>query len=275
MLLRLPLEVRDLFREWLETNYPDRARHVFKLIRDMRGGKDYDSTWGKPHEGHRGPIAWMIGRRFELACEKLGLNTSKTALTTEHFQPVRQARRAAQPVLSAMQRPCSPSSRWASRDLRGERALLCGARFVRAKSAPPAMKSPSSTPAAPCWRFIRGSCWRRTRCCRPSRSPAAFRGVTVAWNCASAAGGGCGVCARACGRGKTAQAAGENRVGRLFRLFRRSGRPRLGGGARAGFAAHRRWPAAPARLEVTVYRPLSTGWNAQLNSPPAARRIAR
>jgi DNA repair photolyase len=89
VLLRLPLEVRDLFREWVETNYPDRARHVFKLIRDMRGGKDYDSTWGRRMRGS-GPIAWMIGRRFELACEKLDLNTSKNKLTTEHFAPMRQ-----------------------------------------------------------------------------------------------------------------------------------------------------------------------------------------
>ncbi|HEX5510063.1 MAG TPA: PA0069 family radical SAM protein, partial [Pseudolabrys sp.] len=67
VLLRLPLEVRDLFREWLEANYPDRAEHVFKLIRDTRGGKDYDSTWGKRMKGG-GPYAWMIGRRFEMAC---------------------------------------------------------------------------------------------------------------------------------------------------------------------------------------------------------------
>src|SRR3954469_23409874 len=46
VLLRLPLEVRDLFREWLIEHFPDRYRHVFKLIRDMRGGKDYDSKWG-------------------------------------------------------------------------------------------------------------------------------------------------------------------------------------------------------------------------------------
>ena len=46
VLLRLPLEVSDLFREWLMTNFPDRYRHVFKLIRDMRGGKDYNSTFG-------------------------------------------------------------------------------------------------------------------------------------------------------------------------------------------------------------------------------------
>jgi DNA repair photolyase len=85
VILRLPLEVRDLFKEWLTANYPDRANHVFKLIRDMRGGKDYDSTWGKRMKG-AGPYAWMIGRRFELACEKLGLNKEKARLTTEHFR---------------------------------------------------------------------------------------------------------------------------------------------------------------------------------------------
>ncbi len=85
VLLRLPLEVRDLVKEWLMANYPDRYRHVLKLIRDMRGGKDYDSTWGKRMTG-AGPYAWMIGRRFETACERLGLNTERTRLTTEHFQ---------------------------------------------------------------------------------------------------------------------------------------------------------------------------------------------
>ena len=88
VLLRLPLEVRDLFREWLMANFPDRYRHVFKLIRDTRGGKDYDSSFGKRMTGG-GPVAWMIGRRFELACEKLGLNRTRTRLTTEHFQPPR------------------------------------------------------------------------------------------------------------------------------------------------------------------------------------------
>jgi DNA repair photolyase len=86
VLLRLPLEVRDLFREWLTAHYPDRVEHVFRLIRDMRGGKDYDSTWGKRQTG-AGPYAWMLGRRFEIACAKLGLNKNKTKLTTEHFSP--------------------------------------------------------------------------------------------------------------------------------------------------------------------------------------------
>jgi DNA repair photolyase len=86
VLLRLPLEVRDLFREWLMANFPDRYRHVFKLIRDMRGGKDYDSTFGTRMTG-TGPIAWMIGRRFEVAAEKLGFNTTAVKTTTEHFRP--------------------------------------------------------------------------------------------------------------------------------------------------------------------------------------------
>jgi DNA repair photolyase len=84
VLLRLPLEVRDLFREWLMANYPDRYRHVFTLIRDMRNGRDYDSQWGTRMKGV-GPMAWMIGRRFEIACEKLGLNKRRLRLTTDHF----------------------------------------------------------------------------------------------------------------------------------------------------------------------------------------------
>jgi DNA repair photolyase len=88
VLLRLPLEVRDLFVEWLKDNYPDRAAHVMTLIRGMRGGKDYDATFGRRMKG-TGPYAWMIGRRFETACDKLGLNKDKTALATRHFRPPR------------------------------------------------------------------------------------------------------------------------------------------------------------------------------------------
>jgi len=88
VLLRLPLEVRDLFVEWLNANFPDRASHVMKLIRDMRGGKDYDSTFGKRMTGS-GPYAWMIGRRFEAACDKLGLNKTKRPLSTDHFRAPR------------------------------------------------------------------------------------------------------------------------------------------------------------------------------------------
>src|SRR6266853_1967843 len=90
VLLRLPLEVRDLFREWLLANFPDRERHVFALIRQTRGGKDYDATFGKRMTGG-GPYAWMIRKRFETACSRLGLNVAKTQLTTEHFKPPRGA----------------------------------------------------------------------------------------------------------------------------------------------------------------------------------------
>jgi DNA repair photolyase len=89
VLLRLPLEVRDLFREWLQTHFPDRERHVFALIRQTRGGKDYDATFGKRMTGG-GPYAWMIRKRFETACERLGLNATRTPLTTEHFCPPRR-----------------------------------------------------------------------------------------------------------------------------------------------------------------------------------------
>jgi DNA repair photolyase len=90
VLLRLPLELRDLFREWLIENFPDRYRHVISLIRQTRGGKDYDSTWGKRMTGS-GPIAWMIGRRFEVACERLGFNLTSVKTTTGHFQKPRPA----------------------------------------------------------------------------------------------------------------------------------------------------------------------------------------
>jgi DNA repair photolyase len=95
VLLRLPLEVRDLFKEWLMVNFPDRYRHVFALIRQMRGGKDYDAQWGKRMTGS-GPYAWMIGRRFEQACARLGLNVKKTRLTTEHFNPPHRRSESAQ-----------------------------------------------------------------------------------------------------------------------------------------------------------------------------------
>jgi DNA repair photolyase len=90
VLLRLPLELRDLFREWLIENFPDRYRHVISLIRQTRGGKDYDPAWGKRMTGS-GPIAWMIGRRFEVACERLGFNLTSVKTTTAHFQKPRPA----------------------------------------------------------------------------------------------------------------------------------------------------------------------------------------
>ena len=86
VLLRLPLEIGDLFVEWLRANCPDRADRVLSLMRQSRGGKLYDAKWGKRMEGD-GPYAWMIGRRFEMAVERLGLNRQKAELRTDLFRP--------------------------------------------------------------------------------------------------------------------------------------------------------------------------------------------
>jgi DNA repair photolyase len=84
-LLRLPLEIKDLFREWLESELPERAKHVMSLIRSMRGGKDYDSNWGTRMTGS-GPYADLIANRFSLATRKLGLNRERTKLTCDKFR---------------------------------------------------------------------------------------------------------------------------------------------------------------------------------------------
>ncbi|MBN8998392.1 MAG: PA0069 family radical SAM protein, partial [Rhizobiales bacterium] len=86
VLLRLPLEVNDIFKEWLLRHYPDRYRHVVSVLRSMRGGKDYDSDFGKRQKGE-GPYAWQIGRRFEIATRKLGLNRRHLRLRTDLFAP--------------------------------------------------------------------------------------------------------------------------------------------------------------------------------------------
>jgi DNA repair photolyase len=88
VLLRLPLEVRDLFQEWVRANYPDRADKVIKIIRETQGGKDYDSKWFTRQRG-TGPYAWLIGRRFQMAAEKLGLNERRLSLDTSRFTPPR------------------------------------------------------------------------------------------------------------------------------------------------------------------------------------------
>jgi DNA repair photolyase len=84
VLLRLPLEVKDLVQDWLVTHHPDKMRHVVSLIRSTRGGKDYDAAWGQRQVGS-GPYAWMIGRRFEMAAERLGFNTARLRLRSDLF----------------------------------------------------------------------------------------------------------------------------------------------------------------------------------------------
>ncbi len=70
-MLRLPLEIADLFREWLAEHYPDRVGRVMERIRDTRSGKDYDSTFGERMRG-TGPVAELLARRFRLAMKRLG-----------------------------------------------------------------------------------------------------------------------------------------------------------------------------------------------------------
>jgi DNA repair photolyase len=84
VLLRLPLEVSELFRDWLLRERPDRYRHVMNLIRSMRGGKDYDAKWGERMRG-RGPYADQIARRFSLAAKRFGLNLRRKKLTMDDF----------------------------------------------------------------------------------------------------------------------------------------------------------------------------------------------
>ncbi len=86
VILRLPLEVSAVFREFLQREYPDRYEHVMSVLRSMRGGKDYDANWGERMTG-RGPYAWQIGRRFEIAARRLGLNREKSRLRTDIFVP--------------------------------------------------------------------------------------------------------------------------------------------------------------------------------------------
>lgn len=86
VILRLPLEVSPLFRDWLLQHYPDRYRHVMSLIRSMRGGKDYDADFGKRMKG-AGPYAWQISRRFEMATRRLELTRRNIALRDDLFLP--------------------------------------------------------------------------------------------------------------------------------------------------------------------------------------------
>ncbi len=84
VLLRLPLEIKDLFKEWLEKHAPDRANHVLSLIRTMRGGKEYDANWGARMRGS-GPYAKLIAQRFNLATRRLGLNRKRLELDASKF----------------------------------------------------------------------------------------------------------------------------------------------------------------------------------------------
>jgi DNA repair photolyase len=86
VLLRLPLEIKDLFREWLASEFPDRASRVIHLMQSMHGGRDYVAEFGVRQRG-TGPYAAQIGTRFRLAAKRLGLNDRRQALRTDLFRP--------------------------------------------------------------------------------------------------------------------------------------------------------------------------------------------
>ena len=83
--LRLPLEIKDLFREWLQTERPERAARVMSLVRQMRGGKDYDAQWGARMRG-QGPIAVLMAARFKAARKRLGLERERLSLDVGTFR---------------------------------------------------------------------------------------------------------------------------------------------------------------------------------------------
>jgi DNA repair photolyase len=88
VLVRLPYEIKDLFRDWLTEHFPDRAAHVMSLIQDARGGRDNDPRFGTRMRG-TGPIAELLRSRFKLACKRFGINSGsrETSQPTHLFRP--------------------------------------------------------------------------------------------------------------------------------------------------------------------------------------------
>lgn len=84
VMLRLPLEISDLFRDWLDRDYPDRASRVMSLLQSMRGGKDYDASFDSRLRG-TGVYADLVAKRFELATERLGISTGELKLQQDLF----------------------------------------------------------------------------------------------------------------------------------------------------------------------------------------------
>ncbi len=86
--LRLPHEVKDIFKEWLQTHFPDRHARVMGLVREAGGGREYDNRFGLRQTG-RGPYADLLGKRFHAACRRFGLGAGRreTGLDCSRFDP--------------------------------------------------------------------------------------------------------------------------------------------------------------------------------------------
>lgn len=88
VMLRLPHELKTVFREWLVEHYPLKADHVMSLVTQMHGGKEYDAQWGTRQTG-QGHYATMIAKRFDLACRRYGLGRrGEWKLRTDLFSPL-------------------------------------------------------------------------------------------------------------------------------------------------------------------------------------------
>jgi DNA repair photolyase len=91
VIMRLPNELKDLFKEWLAEHYPQRAEHVISIVHQMRGGKDNDPRFGTRMTG-TGNYAELMEKRFDIACRKYGLNGHgaprvRAELDCSRFQP--------------------------------------------------------------------------------------------------------------------------------------------------------------------------------------------
>lgn len=86
VLLRLPFELKEIWREWLQEHYPDRASKVMKLVQETRGGKDYEPEWGERQRGE-GVYATLLAQRFRLAIRRLGFNEKRLGIRCDLFTP--------------------------------------------------------------------------------------------------------------------------------------------------------------------------------------------
>ena len=86
VLLRLPYELKDLFKDWLATHYPLKAEHVMNRLREMRGGRENDPEFGSRFRG-QGLFADLLAQRFHKTCERLRFNLEDISLDTGLFKP--------------------------------------------------------------------------------------------------------------------------------------------------------------------------------------------
>jgi DNA repair photolyase len=127
VMLRLPWEVSPLFRQWLEAHFPDRAARVMNRVRDMRGGKDYDASFGTRMHGE-GIWADVIRQRFEKTVARLGMR-----VRSGHFEGLDSSRFRPPSVASAVAPPPGATARISSsgaknRRVEAKKGKSCGQR---------------------------------------------------------------------------------------------------------------------------------------------------